>query len=169
MHRLPCIFLFVFSWPKVLAQSPTSLLHTTSWCATHTWSWDVSLIHAASWRATHTWNWDAITRYIQERNMLPCCFSFHFFCTFFSSSNNSLVSPIHFSLPWHTFSFIYCTNLFSLIYFIFIYFIFPFICLLIFLLFLSRCFLYFITHFILLCFPYLHKFIIDSLEKSKGG
>ena len=27
LHWLPCIFLFFFSWPKVLAQSPTSLCY----------------------------------------------------------------------------------------------------------------------------------------------
>ena len=39
----------------------------------------------------------------------------------------------------------------------------------IFLLFLSRCFLYFITHIFLLRFLYLHKFIIDSLEKKRAS
>ena len=100
--------------------------------------------------------------------MQSCCFSFHFFCTFFHPVIVWFLPSI-FPFP-HTLSLLSIVQIFLVLFYFFsIYFLFPFICLLIFLLFLSRCLLYFITHFILLCFPYLHKFIIDSLEKSKGG
>ncbi|PAN49393.1 hypothetical protein PAHAL_9G445900 [Panicum hallii] len=55
-------------------------------------------------------------------------------------------SPIHFFLPLHFLFYPFYASFKS-------YFIFPLIYLLMFLLFLSRCFLYFITHIILLLFP----------------
>ena len=121
LHRLPCIFLFFFSWPKVLAQSPTSLCymllvdvlrtHEAGMSLYYMLLVDVLCTHEAS-MSSHVTCKKEICSLVVSRFIFP-----HFF-----PSSNSLVSPIHFPLPSHTFSFIYCTNLFSLIFLFFSFF-----------------------------------------------
>ena len=155
----------VFSWPKVLAQSPTSLCyillvdvlrtHKAGMSLCYMLLVDVLRTHKAGMPSHFTCKKKIVSRLIFS------ALFFHPVIVWFLPS----IFPFR-----HKLSLLSIVQIFLvLFYFYSIYFPFLFICLLIFLLFLSRYFLYFITHFILLRFPYIHKFIIDFLEKSKAG
>ena len=125
LHRLPCVFLFSFPWPKV-SQSPTSLCYMLLVDVLRTHKVGLSLCYMLLVDLLRTHEVGMTSHVTCKKGICSLAVSRFIFSALFFSSSNNLVSPIHFPFPSHAFSFIHCTNFFSLILFLFYLFSFPF-------------------------------------------